>query len=113
MQHPTEVVAPLPDERRKENRHQIFRGRKGHEPKQPTYFATQAAAVDEDEPFAAFGVLVGELHGHSPAKGVAHDGGPGHAEDTEQIPQAAGVGAERIVPRQAWPIDRARSGQER
>jgi len=47
------------------------------------------AAVDEHETVAVLRVLVGELHRHPAAEGLAHDRRVLHVEHAEQIPDAA------------------------
>ena len=70
---------------------------KREQPEHPAHLAAQSARVDEHDALAQLGVLVGELERHSPAEGLAHDGRPLDAEDVEQVPDGAGVAAQRVV----------------
>ena len=58
----------------------------------------QPAAVDEHEPLEPLGELVGELHRDPAAERVADDRGPRRCSSSgQQVADAAGVGAERVV----------------
>ena len=59
--------------------------------------AAEAAAVDQDEPLAALGELVGELHRDAAAERVPDERRALVAERDQQVAHAARVGAERVV----------------
>jgi hypothetical protein len=60
--------------------------------------ASEPAAAHQDQPLAALREQPRELHGHTAAQRVAYQGRPLHPEHVEQVPQPAGVGAQRVVP---------------
>ena len=61
------------------------------------HLAPEAAARDQHEPLAALRELVGHLHRHAAAERVADDRAAVVAERAEEVANAAGVGAERVV----------------
>jgi hypothetical protein len=80
-----------------QQRHDHLAAGQAHHPQQRADLPAQTAARHQHQPLTALRVLVGELQGHPAAEGVADDAGPLHAEGDHEVPDAAGVGAERVV----------------
>ena len=55
------------------------------------------AAPDENQTFASFGKLVGELRGDAAPEGVSDDSHPVHSEDRQEVPHAVGKSGDRVV----------------
>ena len=64
---------------------------------QRAHLMAQAAAGDQGEALDALGELVEELHRDPAAERVAHDGGALDPDGRQQVPDAAGVGAEGVI----------------
>ena len=73
----------------------------------------EPAAGDEPEPLAALGELVGELHRDAAAERVADDRDVVVAERGQEVADAAGVGAERVVAAGRGRVRRGRAGRAR
>lgn len=92
-----DVGAPIGNQAREHQRHQVLGTREGDQSQQQAHFAAEAAAADEHQPVAQFRVLVRELHRHAAAERVPDDGGTGHVDRGQEVAQPAGERAERIV----------------
>ena len=83
---------------RRESRDHVLRTGQRRGPQQQAELAAETATVDEHEPLAQLGELVGELHRDAAAEGVPHEGRAVVPERREQVAQAARGGAKRVVP---------------
>ena len=85
------------DGREPQQRHERLGTGHGGHAQQGAHRAAQAPAPHQDEPFAALGVLVGELRRHPAPEGMADDGDAVHLQDGEQVAHAVGVAAHGVV----------------
>ena len=79
-----------------ERQHPLRAGQRGRAQQRADAVA-QAAARDEDEALAQLGVLIGELHRHAAAQRVPDDRRALDADQLQQVADAAGEGAQRVV----------------
>ena len=84
---------------REQDRHGEIDPGDSQQSQQPTHFAPQASASDQDESFAMLGMLVGELHGDAASERLSHDGGALDLEYCQQVAQPAGLRAQGVVAR--------------
>jgi len=77
---------------------QIRHARQSSRPQNRRDLTSEAAARNQHEPLDALRELVEELHGHPAAQGVPHDVGPLDPDCREQVADAGGMGAQRVVP---------------
>ncbi len=81
---------------REQRQHELgARQRRGAQ--QQAHLAAEPAAVDQHEPLAPLGELVGELHRDAAAERVPDEGRAVVAERDEQVAHGARVRAERVV----------------
>jgi hypothetical protein len=75
-------------------------GRPGHggPAQHRTHLVAEAAARDQRESLDPLGELVEELHRDPAAEGVADDRRPVDPDGRQEVPDAAGMGTERVVP---------------
>ena len=81
---------------RQHRQHELGSRQRGHAEQQVDLLA-EPAAVDQDQPIAALGELIGELHRDTAAERVPDERRPVVTEGDQQIAHAARVGAERVV----------------
>ena len=96
-QEPAHVADPIGDPPREQDGHHLLGERQGKDAEQPAHLAAETATADEHQSVAQLRVLVGELHRHPTAEGVTDHGRARNIERGEQVPQPAGVGAQRVV----------------
>ena len=80
-----------------DQRDQVLTARKCSGPQRDADISAESPAGHQDEPFTAFRVLVGELHGDATAERVTdHRRGP-MTQRVEEVAETAGVRLERVV----------------
>ena len=80
-----------------DQRDQVLSARECSGPQRDTDIRAKAPAGHQDEPFTAFRVLVGELHGDATAERVTdHRRGP-MTQRVEEVAETAGVRLERVL----------------
>jgi hypothetical protein len=94
-----DVIPPIAHEAREEDWQRVLDAWDRKQAEHPIHLSAQPATTDEDESIAMLGVLVGELHGDSAAEGLTDHRDPLDAEDTQEVAQRAGLGAQGVIPR--------------
>ena len=82
---------------RRQHPHHLVEARRGDRADRGVDLGTETAGADEHEALGALGVLVAELHRHSPAEAVPDDGRGVDAQHGQQVAHAVGVAADAVV----------------